>query len=760
MKWILLLSTWLCLSLGGRSQPEVVAGTETGVDMNYALAMERAGRSWSMGGKAVDVFRAMAEAGCDRFRVRLWVGDEGECGLNYAVETAGRAQAAGMKPMVVIFLSDQWSDFVKQPRPAVWKQLQGEALLKEIETYTERVARRFADAGISIETYEIGNEIDFGICGVFEEEWPKRVSLDHMREVIWPQMGSILSAAQKGIAKVSPKARFILHLAQWENVEYCLAFWKSMMAQGVRVDFAGLSYFPTSASTIGHRPLDFIQRQIGTIHEALKSQVVICETGYPVQAWFGGQFADWNKPIPGYPQSEVGQERWLADLLRMARQSDQLASVYYWSPEWSGSEIWSAFALFDPAGKARPALSSLSTSEVSDGARRSPAVAPVVKNPASPEALKVFFGNLHSHTSYSDGKGTPGQAFVHARDVAKLDFLAITEHNHLLGGQAASPEARTMLYRGPAEESLMSSAKKFTETGKFIAIAGQEYSSMSQGNHINVFDVPEVITLKNGKFDELLPWLESNRDSSGKVPVMQLNHPALGSPFPAFPALRRKDFGRDDFGSEAEWVRRMGGAASLIEVLNGEPPPGSVDRRAPQVMENYYVRFLQLGFHLAPTGNQDNHKENWGSATEVRTGVLSGQLSQSDLLAAMRARHVYATEDRNLKLIVRIGGHLMGDVIATQQAPSGARIEVRIQDDDEPDATYVLEVLRGSIGGPLASVAESYSFKGNTDVGASVTFGSLEFTEAGQFIFLRVNQSSKAGDDRVWTAPLWWEPGH
>ena len=42
----------------------------------------------------------------------------------------------------------------------------------------------------------------------------------------------------------------------------------------------------------------------------------------------------------------------------------------------------------------------------------------------------VFFGNLHSHTSYSDGSGTPTDAYLHARDVAGLDFLAITEHNH------------------------------------------------------------------------------------------------------------------------------------------------------------------------------------------------------------------------------------------------------------------------------------------------------------------------------------------
>jgi hypothetical protein len=204
----------------------------------------------------------------------------------------------------------------------------------------------------------------------------------------------------------------------------------------------------------------------------------------------------------------------------------------------------------------------------------------------------------------------------------------------------------------------------------------------------------------------------------------------------------------------------MGAASSLIEVLNGEPPAGSTDRRAPQVMENYYVRFLQLGFHLAPTGNQDNHHENWGSATEVRTAILSEQLTKPALLTALRARHTYATEDRNLKIIARIGGRLMGEVIQSQDSPTSPMLELRIQDEDEPDADYTVEVIRGKIGGPLAGVAASHRIKGNTPAGSSISLGKVDFPQAGTFLFLRITQSSKAGDDRAWTAPVWWEPGN
>ena len=44
------------------------------------------------------------------------------------------------------------------------------------------------------------------------------------------------------------------------------------------------------------------------------------------------------------------------------------------------------------------------------------------------DGKNFFFGNLHSHTSYSDGEGTPGETFAWARDTAGYDFYAVTDH--------------------------------------------------------------------------------------------------------------------------------------------------------------------------------------------------------------------------------------------------------------------------------------------------------------------------------------------
>jgi hypothetical protein len=369
---------------------------------------------------------------------------------------------------------------------------------------------------------------------------------------------------------------------------------------------------------------------------------------------------------------------------------------------------------------------------------------------AEPE-LNIYFGNLHAHTSYSDGVETPDKAYAYARDVAKLDFLAITEHNHLMGGFQSTPEKRRELYVGKEPASLVNAAKRLTEDGKFVALYGQEFSSMSKGNHVNVFEVPEPIEVMNGAFHTLLEWMKKHSDSTGRPAVLQLNHPALGRP--GRTTVGRLDYGRDDFGDDAGWVRAMGGAASLIELLNGEPPADKPDTRAPQIMDHFYLVFLQLGFRVAPTGNQDNHRANWGVATEARTAIMAPALTTRALIDAMRARRVYATEDRNLRVWIRVNGHWCGDILRTPSRE--ARIDIRIEDSDEPEAEYTVEAFSGEVGGDMATIAGTLELRGDT---ASHSMPGIRLDRNNQYVFFRITQAGKV-PDRAWTAPVWLETG-
>lgn len=345
---------WLAMAVNALAQ-EV---PHIGIDCNYALDMARQGKQWRDASGAVDPFVLFARAGCRDARIRLWVGDEGSNRLTYATQTARRAQEAGLKPYLVIFLSDTWADLVKQPAPEIWRNLPTEKKLPAIEAYTENVCRHFADNGINIDTFQIGNEIDFGICGEFEEAWPHRVSIEFMQQKVWPLMVPILKSAQAGVLKANPKARFIVHLAQWNNVRYCVAFWQAMAAAGVQMDYPGLSYYPSSSEKAPERGFEFLRAQAGIIFDALHKPVILCESGYPAMAQFGGQFSAWNHSADGYPLSDAGQAKWIADLVAMVGSDRHFAGLYYWSPEWYGGGLWDAFALFDGQGVARSGIQS------------------------------------------------------------------------------------------------------------------------------------------------------------------------------------------------------------------------------------------------------------------------------------------------------------------------------------------------------------------------------------------------------------------
>jgi arabinogalactan endo-1,4-beta-galactosidase len=356
-KGTLLAMVALCLVAG---RPGLAAEPFlTGVDANYAPMMAEHGTVWKSGPAAIDLLPELHHRGANAFRVRVWTGEDGPSGLTYATKLALEAQRAGLSPYLVLFLSADWSDLVKQPAPLAWRTLSFEDKLAAVKRYAEATARHFLEAGVQSELYAIGNEIDFGLCGEFEESWAKRVSTDYMAAQIWTKEARIIRAAQEGVLAANPRARFMLHLARWWEPEYAVAFLRVMDREQVRVDDLGLTYYPTSglAPSNGLAELD---RSVRRIEQSRQVPVIVCEYAWPSQPTFGGQFSSWNKPVDGYSLTEADQARWIADFLAFCRRHPAIRGAFYWSPEWSAPEVWSAFALFAPDGAAKRGLGSLS----------------------------------------------------------------------------------------------------------------------------------------------------------------------------------------------------------------------------------------------------------------------------------------------------------------------------------------------------------------------------------------------------------------
>lgn len=370
---------------------------------------------------------------------------------------------------------------------------------------------------------------------------------------------------------------------------------------------------------------------------------------------------------------------------------------------------------------------------------------------ASLQQEKVFFGNLHSHTSFSDGSGTPREAYTHARNIARLDFLALTEHNHAeaIGDDEIGIGTNPALYKGPGSNSLIAVANSLTVNGRFVALYGQEYSTISSGNHVNVFDIGEVINVEKGRFDKLLDFLTINKDTSGQPAIIMFNHPK--NTFEVQP----KEYGRDDFGGVANFVARMGAQAHLIQLINGPALTPGNNQQPASPDEQAFLKYLDMGFKVAPTADQDNHHKNWGTATPARTAVVATELTKASLLSALRQRHVYATEDRNLSVIIKVNGRLCGDVISPLPAAGELSIQYRISDPDEPQAEYAIRVFRGAAGGQVAEMVNSVTLPAG---GGSGTIEDVALSGEAEYFFFKVVQFSEGGDeDRVWTAPVWFE---
>ncbi len=368
-------------------------------------------------------------------------------------------------------------------------------------------------------------------------------------------------------------------------------------------------------------------------------------------------------------------------------------------------------------------------------------------------AQQVFFGNLHSHTSYSDGSGIPEDAYRHARDVAGLDFLAVTEHNHRFA--PSDLEDDPQLYTGPDSLSLIPTAARFTVDGQFVALYGQEWSSIGTGNHANIFEVNEVILrsqVPNGNWRQLLTvWLPAHLDSQGQPAIMLLNHPMAGD--------NSREYGIDagDLDNEAGLRAHLDPHAQLINIINGPSHAGS---SLGSPAEGEFLRYLNMGMHLAPTADQDNHLPNWGSAATTRTGIVAPALTKADLLQAMRSRHVYATQDENLRLIVRYNGELMGTRFQASQVPAAGTeldITVEVADDDEPLAMYTFEVFADLVGGTeQAEVVAAFEADGD----GTFALEGVHYQGGPQYFFVKVTQTDDDGVvvHRAWTAPVWFEP--
>ena len=319
----------------------------------------------------------------------------------------------------------------------------------------------------------------------------------------------------------------------------------------------------------------------------------------------------------------------------------------------------------------------------------------------------AYWGNLHAHTSASDGTGTPAQAFDHARFQGQLDFMAITDHLEQL---------YTLLGVDSGEfDDCRQDADAANVPGTFVAICGYEYGSGFSINgstgHNNVFFVDYLFPQIQLDFHDFYQEVINCPDC-----ITQFNHPGSSS---------------SETWNDFEYDPAVDVKMNLFEMNGGGPT------------WDLLFQALAAGWHIAPVYNQDNHSANWGPANDRRAGVYLSALTRAALQDAMRERRAFMSYDKNAEL--RLMGDTncwMGSILSGY---SSIGLDAYAVDADSGDSFVSIDFY-----GPGQTVIHTAACSANT-CNASHTLNVSSPT----YVLVRATQ---ADGDYLISAPIWVAP--
>ncbi|RZK39318.1 MAG: hypothetical protein EOO90_19255 [Pedobacter sp.] len=348
------------------------------------------------------------------------------------------------------------------------------------------------------------------------------------------------------------------------------------------------------------------------------------------------------------------------------------------------------------------------------------------------ENYNIYFGNIHSHTSYSDGSKdslkskvkTPAQAYAYAKKSEHLDFLGISEHNHKQAGMKSKANYALGIRQ----------AKKATENGKFVALYGMEYGVIKNGGHVLIYGIDQLIGWEDGNYDIYNPQFDYTAlfqtISSSPNSFATLAHPEPDH----FNELRNKPY-------SLVADQAISGVSITTGQFNSKLTDYSVKR--PLAFYSYYTKLLSKGYIVGPTMDHDNHNTTFGRHTASRTAVLAKSLTEADIIEAYRANRFYATQDWNSKVSFTINDQPMGSYV---KKSSSLNIQALVSDEDTDDEIKSIDLMYGVPGSELApkkltsSNEEMLNYKFNLETGKAFYF------------FLKITQKD---GDQIITSPIW-----
>ena len=294
----------------------------------------------------------------------------------------------------------------------------------------------------------------------------------------------------------------------------------------------------------------------------------------------------------------------------------------------------------------------------------------------SAQSYNYYFGNLHSHTGFSDGSkdstssgvNNPVGAYAYAKLSQNFNFLGVSEHNHYSSNN--NPGFQIQSYQ-PG----LTMANNANQDGTFLSLFGMEWGvSSTYSGHVVIYgfnqligwesSVPSVIgsnyNIYNGKtdYDGLFKKVKNNPNA-----FCYLAHPGFS------------DFTTN--GTSATALAYAPYNATYDSAIVGTPLRSGL---AFSTFTNYtdypngdyfayYIKLLSVGYHLGCGYDHDNHYTTFGRSTAGRLVVLMPTLTRANLTTAMQQMHFYGSDDWNAKIDFNLNGNIMGSILSGSTNP-------------------------------------------------------------------------------------------
>ncbi|MDX1504058.1 MAG: hypothetical protein R3325_16990, partial [Thermoanaerobaculia bacterium] len=212
------------------------------------------------------------------------------------------------------------------------------------------------------------------------------------------------------------------------------------------------------------------------------------------------------------------------------------------------------------------------------------------------EGPRLLWGDLHGHSVLSDGTGTPEEYYRYARDVAALDVVSLTDHDHW--------GMRPLSAAEPARREIVEATRRFHDRGRLVTLLGFEWTNWIHGHrHVLYFDSDSPPAPHDFVIDSLDPATDSPDELwaalEGREALTFAHHSAGG------PVATDWSFAPDPRFEPVTEVSSVHGSSEAAD------SPGRI--YAP-VAGNTVRDQLDRGYRLGVVGSGDSHDGHPGLA--------------------------------------------------------------------------------------------------------------------------------------------------